>query len=69
MKTTFGFNFDLYQAFNQPDYTNMEAKRSCSFKKLLFIILVIKLVIRKKLVTIKTMKKSSSLYCYYRLPP
>ena len=55
MKTTFGFNFDLYQAFNQPDYTNMEAKRSCSFKKLLFIILVIKLVIRKKLVTIKTM--------------
>ena len=47
MKTTFGFNFDLYQAFNQHDYTNMEAKKSVISKSFSLIILVIKLVIQK----------------------
>ena len=39
MKTTFDFNFDLYQAFKQDVYCihkNMETKRSCRLEQLLF---------------------------------
>ena len=40
IKTTFDFNFDLYQAFYQAlIHKNMDRKRYCQIKKLLFIYL------------------------------
>ena len=49
VKTTFGFNFDLYQAFKQHDYTNYmqncNSKKACKHKNLneefLFILLLL----------------------------
>ena len=49
IKTTFDFNFDLYQAFEQHGYTKkVETKRSCQKS---FFLITCKLVIRKKLAT------------------
>ena len=63
LKTTFVFNFDLYQAFKQHGYTkNIETERSCQLK--IFSLIACKLVIRKKPVNSENLnKKSSSLYC------
>ena len=53
MKTTFDFNFVLYQAFKQHEYTNRMQRETVNCK----------LVIRKKLDNNKNLdKKSSSLY-------
>ena len=35
-KTTFDFNFDLYPALNSMNKQNMETKRSCKLKYILF---------------------------------
>ena len=52
MKTTFYFNFDLYQAFYQHGYTkNKETKRSGQLKRLSLI--TCELVILKELVKLK----------------
>ena len=63
LKTTFVFNFDLYQAFKQHGYTkNIETERSCQLK--IFSLIACKLLIRKKPVNSENLnKKSSSLYC------
>ena len=37
MRTTFDFNFDLYQAFKQHGYTKHGNKENLSIKKLLFV--------------------------------
>ena len=48
IKTTFDFNFDLYQAFYQAlIHKNMDRKRHCQLKS--FYLFTCKLVIRKKL--------------------
>ena len=61
LKRTFNFNFDLYQAFKQHGYTNMETKRSCQLKKMLFKYLYA-CYLNKAWQQIKTGTKSR-LYC------
>ena len=62
MKTTFDFNFDLYQAFKQHRYTkNWKQREDINLKR--FFLITCKLVNRKKLVNNKNLNnKSSSLY-------
>ena len=53
MKTTFSFNFDLYQTFEQHQYTNKWKQReSVNLKS--FSLITCKLVIQKSLLKIKT---------------
>ena len=47
MKTTFDFDFDLYQTFKQHGYTKNENKKKLQF--ISFSLITCKLVIRKKL--------------------
>ena len=49
VKTTFDFNFDLYQAFKQHGYTKTRNKREEAYLQSVSLI-TCKLVIRKKLV-------------------
>ena len=49
VKTTFDFNFDLYQAFKQHGYTKTWKQREEAYLKSVSLI-TCKLVIRKKLV-------------------
>ena len=56
IKSTFGFNFDLYKLLNSMDTQKMETKRGCQLKS--FSLITCKLVSRKKLFTIKIYIKS-----------
>ena len=47
MKTTFDFNFDLYQAFKQHGYTKTRKQREAANLKS-FSLITCKLIIRKK---------------------
>ena len=59
MKTTFDFNFDLYQAVKQI-HRNEEVKRSCLLKNLSMN--TFKIVIHKKVVNNENLNKKSSLW-------
>ena len=54
MKTTFDFNFDLYQAFKQHGYTKTWKQRKAANLKSFSLNTFSKLVILKKQLTIKT---------------
>ena len=52
MKMTFDFNFDLYKAFKEHRYTKTSKQREAVIKS--FSLITCKLMIRKKLVQLKT---------------
>ena len=56
MKTTFEFNFDLYQAFKQHGYTKIWKQREAVNSKS-FSLITCKLVIRKNLVNNQNLNK------------